>query len=101
MEMANGRGGIDMVRREVQKNASLAGGASASRMRVSELPKLTLYMKPEQRAQLEAASVIRGQPAWRLMGDAWQCFTDTFPPEQEKKIKTLAQDILKRPARGP
>ena len=58
--------------------------------RVSRYPQLTIRIPPESKHQLEALSVLRALPMWRLLDDAIHGLVDALPAAERRLIVDMA-----------
>jgi hypothetical protein len=65
---------------------------------VSRYPRFTLSMTPTTKARLEAAAMLTGQSAWKVVEQALVSFVERLPPEDRKAIEAMARRIEERNA---
>jgi predicted DNA-binding protein len=71
-------------------------GADGKPEMVSRYPKLSISMKPETKARLEAASTLTGLPAWRIIDQAVGTYLESVSPEDRKAIEGMARRMEER-----
>jgi hypothetical protein len=59
--------------------------------KVSEYPKMTLSMPRRTKARLEAVSMLKGLPAWRIVDEAVTAFVAGLPTEDRSAIEALVR----------
>ena len=59
--------------------------------KVSEYPKITLTIKRQTKAKLEAASMLKGLPAWRIVDEAVNTFVSKLPAADREAIESMVQ----------
>lgn len=69
--------------------------------KTSEYPKLTVSMRPEVKARLDAVSMLMKLPAWKIVEAALDCYVETVPPEDRRLIDGMVSRIGKHPASAP
>ena len=65
----------------------------SNEVKVSKLPKLTVSMKPETKARLEAYSTLAREPAWRIVDDALRKYLEAIPAEDKWAVEGMAKRI--------
>jgi hypothetical protein len=63
--------------------------ADGKPQKTSEYPKLTIAMRPEVKARLEAASTLTKLPAWRIVDAALDHYLNAMPVEDRKAIDSM------------
>jgi len=63
---------------------------------VSEYPKLTITMKANTKARLEALRSLTREPAWKIIDSALEAYFDSLPQKDQKTLKTVASKVLDR-----
>lgn len=66
-------------------------GPDGAPEKVSLYPKMTVTMKPETKARLEAAATLTRLPAWRIIDEAFARYMDAAAAEDRKAIETMAR----------
>lgn len=74
-------------------------GPDGAPEKVSRYPKMTLLMRPETKARLEAAATLRRLPAWRLIDEAFAHYLSDATPDDRRAIEGMAR--LMEPTRKP
>lgn len=62
---------------------------------VSEYPKLTISMKADTKARLEALRSITREPAWKIIDTALDEYFKGLPSKDRKALETVAVRVLK------
>lgn len=58
--------------------------------KTSEYPKLTIAMRPEAKARLDAVSTLLKLPAWRILDAALDRYLEAMPVEDRRIIDSMA-----------
>lgn len=74
-------------------------GPDGTPEKVSHYPKMTVTMKPETKARLEAAATLRRLPAWRLIDEAFSHYMEGAAPDDRKAIEAMVRRM--EPTRKP
>ena len=61
--------------------------------RVVDLPKLTVYLELEEKKLLDAARLVRGESASRLLVSAFRKWIKSLPSDQRQRIETIAENL--------
>lgn len=60
---------------------------------VSEYPKLTISMKTDTKAKLEALRSITREPAWKIIDAALEGYFKSLSPKDRKALETVAERV--------
>jgi hypothetical protein len=78
-----------------------AGDSAGSKPReAGALPKLTISIRSETKAKLEALSTLTQQPVWRVVDDALNKAFGQLGPKDRHAIDTMAKRIHDRAGEG-
>ena len=58
---------------------------------VSKYPKLTISMKPDTKARLEAYSTLTRRPSWRIVDEALRDFLENIPADDKWAVEGMAK----------
>lgn len=62
---------------------------------VSEYPKLTITMKADTKARLEALRSITREPAWKIIDLALEEYFRSLPQKDRKTVETVSKSLGK------
>lgn len=62
-------------------------------VKVSEMPKLTITMRPETKARLEALRSINREPAWKIIDDALEAHFKSLSLKDRRALEMLSERI--------
>jgi predicted DNA-binding protein len=68
--------------------------------KVKDYPQLSIRLPAEVKAKLQAMSLIRSRPQWRLISEAIDCYLRERPEAERRMIEDLATRSRQRAARG-
>ncbi len=84
-------------RRSGQRGRPPAGrGKDGGPEKVSRYPKLTISMKPETKARLEAYATLTRQPAWRIIEEALRSYLETIPADDKWAVEGMVKRMQAR-----
>jgi len=63
---------------------------------VSEYPKLTITMRTETKARLEALRSLQREPAWKIIDAALESYFKALPLKDRKALETIADRLKDR-----
>lgn len=58
---------------------------------VSAYPKLTISMKPDTRARLDAYSTLTRRPVWRIVDEALRSYLENIPADDKWAVEGMAK----------
>jgi predicted DNA-binding protein len=64
--------------------------------KVKDYPQLSIRLPADVRAKVQALSVISGQPQWRLITEAIECFLRERPEAEQKLVAELVGRVRSR-----
>ena len=56
---------------------------------VRDYPQLSIRVPPDVKMQLQALSLIRSEPQWRIVSEAVQCYLDLLPASDREAVRQL------------
>lgn len=71
-------------------------GADGSPEKTSEYPKLTISMRPEVKARLDAVSTLTKLPAWRIVEAALDRYVEALAVEDRAAVRAMVARMEKR-----
>lgn len=66
--------------------------------KTSEYPKLTIAMRPDSKARLDAVSTLVNLPAWRIVDAALDRYLEALPVEDRNAIDSMVNRMGKHTA---
>ena len=60
--------------------------------RVKDYPQLSVRVPPEMKARLEALSVVRATPQWRVISDAILCYFRELSTADRHQVERVIRD---------
>ena len=67
--------------------------------KVKDYPQLSIRVPTEVKAKIQALSLVRARPQWRLISDAIECYFEARPEAERRMVLELAGRARGRPAR--
>jgi len=64
--------------------------------KVKDYPQLSIRIPTEVKARLQALSVVRNQPQWRLVSDAIDCYLRDCPDQERRMVEDLVGRARRR-----
>ena len=68
-------------------------------MAISDFSRMTIYISPTQKAQLQGAAVLLQKPAWKVLSLALEQFIASLPKEERQALNLFA-DAMRSPKNG-
>jgi len=63
--------------------------AGESGERVTDYPQVSVRLPADARDKLLALSRVRGQPQWRLIVDAVECYIRDLPADERRQLEAM------------
>ena len=60
--------------------------------KVKDYPQLSVRVPPEMKSRLEALSVVRSMPQWRVISEAIGCFFKDMSAAERRQVDALIRD---------
>jgi predicted DNA-binding protein len=60
--------------------------------RVKDYPQLSVRVPPEMKVRLEALSLVRATPQWRVISDAILCYFKDLPTAERHQVERVIRD---------
>ena len=79
------------VRSRVRRRPGRPPAGAHAGERVRDYPQISIRLPGEMKAKLEALSMMRSQPQWRIVLESIECFIRSLPARDQRRLHESAK----------